>query len=498
MSSSPPPPVAPAAPLATDSAADPAAQSPPPEAFTDPSPVDDVDCPWRAIGPWELDDFFRQIRTAVLELEDAYSQGRLTEALEPSSLIPQVGREIYTTYRLLETAPPRKLAHLRLDAVRSMLSLLREEIFELEHHADARLEDPEANLSRCTAVAFTEPRIFARLAAFPEERLRLDQVLSARFWGLGFSFEDPSTATNLAHLVAHACLNELSRGLRELDQVLGRFQPQDPDPQLHIVPSPAQRRFERLMLDILNEVQRCARVAPLEEDFLEKTDLRVQYPELNRKRGARVQVTQIDDEARHREKTSRIWRQGELVVLSPLTLAKFILEEATGILPEDLLKAFWSSLPDRPHPIPALAATLKRSLLRALSSPLQSPLGPLVHVPPSLRAIIRAFVRHQAFASTHVLRTREQSIKGHASKPGRSSSRSSARPPVPKHLRAGTTVEGTVKNVVGYGVFIDVGGADGLLHISAINPARSFTRGEQVLVRIEEIEGNRIRLALPR
>ena len=47
------------------------------------------------------------------------------------------------------------------------------------------------------------------------------------------------------------------------------------------------------ILDILNEDERYARVAPLIEDFLEKTDLRVRYPRLKRKRGGRVQVTSI-------------------------------------------------------------------------------------------------------------------------------------------------------------------------------------------------------------
>ena len=33
-------------------------------------------------------------------------------------------------------------------------------------------------------------------------------------------------------------------------------------------------------------------------------------------------------------------------------------------------------------------------------------------------------------------------------------------------LEVGQTVEGTVKNVTDFGAFVDLGGADGLLHIS--------------------------------
>ena len=47
-------------------------------------------------------------------------------------------------------------------------------------------------------------------------------------------------------------------------------------------------------------------------------------------------------------------------------------------------------------------------------------------------------------------------------------------------IEAGMTVEGTVKNVTDFGVFIDLGGADGLLHISEMswgrveNPKKNF------------------------
>ena len=46
------------------------------------------------------------------------------------------------------------------------------------------------------------------------------------------------------------------------------------------------------------------------------------------------------------------------------------------------------------------------------------------------------------------------------------------------------TVEGVVKNVTDFGAFIDLGGADGLLHISEMswgrveNPKKVFTVGD--------------------
>ncbi len=69
-------------------------------------------------------------------------------------------------------------------------------------------------------------------------------------------------------------------------------------------------------------------------------------------------------------------------------------------------------------------------------------------------------------------------------------------------IKAGDVVEGTVKNVTDFGAFIDLGGADGLLHISEMswgrveNPKKVFKIGDKVKVLIKEITGNKIALSL--
>lgn len=69
-------------------------------------------------------------------------------------------------------------------------------------------------------------------------------------------------------------------------------------------------------------------------------------------------------------------------------------------------------------------------------------------------------------------------------------------------IEAGQTVEGVVKNVTDFGAFIDLGGADGLLHISEMswgrveNPKKVFKVGEKVTVLIKEINGAKIALSL--
>ena len=70
------------------------------------------------------------------------------------------------------------------------------------------------------------------------------------------------------------------------------------------------------------------------------------------------------------------------------------------------------------------------------------------------------------------------------------------------NLKEGDIVEGTVKNVTDFGAFIDLGGVDGLLHISEMswgrveNPKKVFKVGDNVKVLIKEISGNKIALSL--
>lgn len=69
-------------------------------------------------------------------------------------------------------------------------------------------------------------------------------------------------------------------------------------------------------------------------------------------------------------------------------------------------------------------------------------------------------------------------------------------------ISVGMTVEGTVKNVTDFGVFIDLGGADGLLHISEMswgrveNPKKLYKVGDTVKALIKDIQGEKIALSL--
>ncbi len=71
-----------------------------------------------------------------------------------------------------------------------------------------------------------------------------------------------------------------------------------------------------------------------------------------------------------------------------------------------------------------------------------------------------------------------------------------------ERIAVGDVVEGVVKNVTDFGAFVDLGGADGLLHISEMswgrveNPKKVFKVGEPLTVLIKDIKGDKIALSL--
>jgi len=71
-----------------------------------------------------------------------------------------------------------------------------------------------------------------------------------------------------------------------------------------------------------------------------------------------------------------------------------------------------------------------------------------------------------------------------------------------ERIHEGDVVEGVVKNVTDFGAFIDLGGADGLLHISEMSwgrvehPKKVFKVGDKLKVLIKEINGSKIALSL--
>ncbi len=81
-------------------------------------------------------------------------------------------------------------------------------------------------------------------------------------------------------------------------------------------------------------------------------------------------------------------------------------------------------------------------------------------------------------------------------------SRAEQRSEIVQNLEEGQTVEGVVKNITDYGAFIDLGGIDGLLHVTDIawrrvnNPAEVLSIGETIQVKIIKINQDTHRISL--
>ena len=69
-------------------------------------------------------------------------------------------------------------------------------------------------------------------------------------------------------------------------------------------------------------------------------------------------------------------------------------------------------------------------------------------------------------------------------------------------IKVGDVIEGTVKNITEFGAFIELGGADGLLHISEMSwgrvesPKKVFKVGDLVRAFIKDIQGQKVALSM--
>jgi len=65
-----------------------------------------------------------------------------------------------------------------------------------------------------------------------------------------------------------------------------------------------------------------------------------------------------------------------------------------------------------------------------------------------------------------------------------------------QHLQVGAVMEGTVKNITEYGLFIDLGGIDGLLHITDMSwgrvghPSELYRVGDKITIKVLNFDAN--------
>lgn len=435
----------------------------------------------------ELDQFFRDLREAVLALEQAYVQGTLAEQLKQMAIEARFGNGLARSYRfLLKASRLPDPEGLRRKTVHALLEQTRDELFETDiwFHADIQtvaanadpsfaidafpVSEPSENsiatpeitpselvpeqlfgaeapvasavpldseLEAIDTILADEEGVDARedatevledLVPVSSVRyivsqglpapvsLRLDQVLAARSWGLGFFFNDMEETDRVTDLRARLALEHLARDLLDLSRMLPRLLRGKPGQYPPLVPPRFSRAAEQLIVDIVNEHEANASLSRLCEDYLQKTDLRVRFPGLQRRRGARVQVTLGPSQAHHQQKLDTIRNPDHFVILSPWSLATAIPHfgsQATGQqvpMDHDLVQRFWRSLSGQPASLESLSYTIRGILHTAIHSPIEDPRGPLALVPEAVRELIRTWVKHEAFRSTQAMREWEE------------------------------------------------------------------------------------------
>ena len=83
-----------------------------------------------------------------------------------------------------------------------------------------------------------------------------------------------------------------------------------------------------------------------------------------------------------------------------------------------------------------------------------------------------------------------------------SSEREAEKKDILKSIQEGNIVEGVIKNITDYGIFIDLGGIDGLLHVTDISwgriakPAENFHKGEKIKTKVLSFDGEKERVSL--
>ena len=71
-----------------------------------------------------------------------------------------------------------------------------------------------------------------------------------------------------------------------------------------------------------------------------------------------------------------------------------------------------------------------------------------------------------------------------------------------EQIKVGDVIEGKIKNITDFGAFVDLGGADGLLHISEMswgrieNPKKVFNVGDTIRAFIKDIKGEKVALSM--
>jgi hypothetical protein len=243
-------------------------------------------------------------------------------------------------------------------------------------------------------------------------RWRLDAIHDVRFWGIEIRPSDEDHREQVERSVWTSAVARLASDLSGVGTIEERFADRADGLPATLLAGEEGEAFERLLIDVLNEGSLRARLSPLEEDFLEKTDARVHVPGLERRKGARIQIAMTADPTRMREKREKIRAAEELVLLSPWTMAEALTRTPQRRFSRDLVGEVLEVLGTKGAPPDVTARGIKSILVGALRDPGDDLRGPITRVPAPLRRFVQELVTREALESTAALRANTRERRG--------------------------------------------------------------------------------------
>ena len=332
---------------------------------------------------------FESLKACLVDLESHLAAGSLTDD-HAEAAGEAGGEELLRVYRNLSDRGLRPQGNFRRDSVNELLAaagdLLRtERTFPAEPL-------PAASSWHPAQVGEGEAK----------KIMQRHHMLSMRYWGSAPAFADKTLQLAYEKEVWVSVTKRLAADLSGLEKIEAWLvQKSKLKGSTKVLPKDQGSDFERLVIDILDELSRVARRAPLHEDYLEKTDLRVSYKNLDRSRGARVQVTATTDPRRLEQKLSRMTKPGEFVLFSPRPMVEAVL--AKRFLDVDTAK-FWDCFPNKPAFVEEAAAMMKTMMTDAIKRKGEHPWGPAGFIPAPVRDIVQQYVQQEAAETTRQMK----------------------------------------------------------------------------------------------
>jgi hypothetical protein len=350
----------------------------------------------------EMAQRVKDVCEMVRELEDAHERGFLEKHINRVGMKSLLGIQLFRYYQRLALKPPVNakdfLSYWVNFALESFSSSLRPPTRIYELISGSSFQDGRCNLK----VIHDEQTLF----------LKQHQLISCRYWGIWFNTESTQLDNSLTTFILIQMLMKLASDLSCIKQMARAFVKGGTKlDELRMTASGVGIDFLRIIHDVLNEHEHIAHIATLIEDVMERTDLRLRYQKLNRKRGARVQISYAGKAEHHFSKLAKIHLGEEYVFLSPYGLAHTILHESSSqFLSSINWNEFWCNCSQQTNDDEELAMMIKRNFDHAMSRATDHPMGPMGILRPELKQVIRAVAEHDAFLATVQLRRRERKL----------------------------------------------------------------------------------------